>query len=41
MGQLIKKEGKHALVTVIIANEINFSVRDKQLSNLKRSVTTE
>ncbi len=41
MSQLIKKKGKHALVTVVIANKVNFSVRDKQLSNLRRFVTTE
>jgi hypothetical protein len=41
MSQLIKKEGKHALVAVVIVNEVNFSVRDEQLSNLRRLVTTE
>ncbi len=41
MSQLIKKEGKHALVTVIIVNEVISSVRNEQLSGLKRFVTTE
>jgi len=29
MNQLIKKEGKHALVTVTIANEVISSVRNE------------
>jgi len=41
MSQLIKKEGKYALVTVIIVNEVIFSVKNEQLSSLKRLVTTE
>jgi len=41
MSQLIKKEGKHALVTIIIVNEVIFSVKNEQLSSFKRSVTTE
>jgi len=30
MSQLIKKKGKHALVTVIIVNEVISSVRNEQ-----------
>ncbi len=41
MSQLIKKEDKHALVTVVIVNEVIFSVRNEQLSGLRRFVTTE
>jgi uncharacterized protein YfaS (alpha-2-macroglobulin family) len=41
MSQLIKKEGKHALVTVTIVNEIIFNVRNEQLSDLRRFVTTK
>jgi len=41
MSQLIKKEGKHALVAVIIANKVIFSVRNEQLISLRRFVTTE
>jgi len=41
MSQLVKKEGKHALVTVTIANEVISSVRNEQLRGLRRFVTTE
>jgi len=41
MSQLIKKEDKHALVTVIIVNEVIFNVRNEQLSSLRRFVTTK
>jgi len=42
MSQLIKKEGKYALlVTVTIVNEVVSSVKNEQLSDLKRLETTE